>query len=140
MMTPMFSAMQAASALIPGPLGLFSSIGSGELVLILVLVLIIFGPKQLPDLARSLGKTMRGIRQATDEIREEIGVDDIDLGPLNRRRPGPVRRPGSIPPRHTIPEDSKVADSKVADSKSGGGSVGEAPETNSETGEEKDES
>ena len=134
-MTPMFSAMQVASVLIPGPLGLFSSIGSGELVLILVLVLIIFGPKQLPGLARSLGKTMRGIRQATDEIREEIGVDDIDLGPLNRRRPGPVRRPGSIPPRHTIPEDRKVAESQ-----SGEDSAGEAPDTESKTGENKDES
>jgi len=135
-MTPMFSAMQAVSVSIPGPLGLFSSIGSGELVLILVLVLIIFGPKQLPSLARSLGKTMRGIRQATDEIREEIGVDDIDLGPLNRRGPGPVRRPGSIPPRHKIPEDSKAADSKAP----GDDSTGEVATPKSETGEDKDES
>jgi len=40
---------------------------SKELIIILVIVLVIFGPKQLPQLGKMLGKTMREIRQGMEE-------------------------------------------------------------------------
>jgi len=43
-----------------------------ELVIILVIVLIIFGPRRLPDFAESFGKSIRKFRQATREAREEL--------------------------------------------------------------------
>lgn len=41
-------------------------IGPGELLIILVLALIIFGPSKLPDLARTLGRTVREFKKATE--------------------------------------------------------------------------
>jgi sec-independent protein translocase protein TatA len=47
-------------------------IGFQELVLILVVALIIFGPKKLPELGRSLGKTLAEFRRASNEIKHNI--------------------------------------------------------------------
>jgi sec-independent protein translocase protein TatB len=47
-------------------------IGMPELIIILVVALIVVGPKKLPDLAKSLGKGMNEFRRATDEIKQEF--------------------------------------------------------------------
>jgi sec-independent protein translocase protein TatB len=47
-------------------------IGMPELLIILVVALIVVGPRKLPDLARSLGKGMQEFRKATDEIKNEL--------------------------------------------------------------------
>ena len=46
--------------------------GFSEILLILFAVLILFGADKLPEVARSLGKTIRQVRDATDEIKTEI--------------------------------------------------------------------
>jgi sec-independent protein translocase protein TatA len=51
-------------------------IGWNELVIILVIVLLIFGPRRLPDFAEALGKSIRKFRSATQEAREEIEGKD----------------------------------------------------------------
>lgn len=45
---------------------MFRSIGWQELVIVLVIVLILFGPKRLPQLGKTLGKTMRSIRDGVE--------------------------------------------------------------------------
>jgi len=52
-------------------------IGMPELIVILVVALIIIGPKKLPDLARSLGKGLAEFRRATDDVKESLNVNDI---------------------------------------------------------------
>lgn len=47
-------------------------IGMPELLLILVLALIVLGPKKLPELARALGKGMAEFRRATDDLKDEF--------------------------------------------------------------------
>ncbi len=47
-------------------------LGWPELLVLLAVALIIFGPKRLPEVGRSLGKTIREFRKATSEVREEI--------------------------------------------------------------------
>ncbi len=46
--------------------------GISEIIFILFMVLILFGADKLPEVARGLGKTMRQLRDATDEIKTEI--------------------------------------------------------------------
>ena len=46
-------------------------IGAPELIIILVAVLIIFGPGKLPDLGRTLGKSIREFRSSVQEVNEE---------------------------------------------------------------------
>ncbi|MDI6754706.1 MAG: twin-arginine translocase TatA/TatE family subunit [Thermodesulfobacteriota bacterium] len=55
-------------------------IGLPELIIILVVALIVFGPKKLPDLAKSLGKGMAEFKKATDDLKTSIDNDlKIDL-------------------------------------------------------------
>lgn len=57
-------------------------IGLPELIIILVIALIVFGPKKLPDLARSLGKGMAEFRKATDEFKSTIANDVQEIKDL----------------------------------------------------------
>jgi Tat protein translocase TatB subunit len=50
-------------------------IGMPEMLVILALALIIIGPKKLPDLAKTLGRTMREFKKATSEFKETIQLD-----------------------------------------------------------------
>lgn len=50
-------------------------IGMPELILILVIALIVIGPKKLPDLAKSLGRAMREFKKATSELKESMELD-----------------------------------------------------------------
>lgn len=51
---------------------MFGNIGFPELLVILTIALLIFGPKKLPEIGRSIGKAMREFRRTSDEIRERI--------------------------------------------------------------------
>ncbi len=58
----------------------FLNIGGGEFMVILMFILIFFGSKRIPELARSLGKGMREVKDATDSIKQEISgsVRDVE--------------------------------------------------------------
>ena len=60
----------------------FGSIGMPELVIIFTIVLLIFGGKKLPELARGLGKGIREFKKATTEVQDEISktLDEADTG------------------------------------------------------------
>lgn len=51
---------------------LFFEVGAGELMLIMIFILIFFGSKNIPQIARGLGKGMREIKDASNSIRSEI--------------------------------------------------------------------
>ncbi len=52
-------------------------IGMPELIVILIVALIIIGPKKLPDLAKSLGKSLSEFRKVTDDVKETIHADQL---------------------------------------------------------------
>jgi len=51
---------------------MFGSIGFPELLLIFIVVLLVFGPKKLPEFAKLLGKTLREFRSTVDEAKAAI--------------------------------------------------------------------
>jgi sec-independent protein translocase protein TatA len=59
---------------------MFGSIGMPELIIIFVIALIIFGPRKLPELGRSLGKSLAEFKRASNELKstleEEIRIED----------------------------------------------------------------
>ena len=51
---------------------MFGSIGFPELLVIMTIALLIFGPKKLPEVGRSIGKALREFRKTSDEIKDKI--------------------------------------------------------------------
>ena len=84
-------------------------IGFQEMLIILVVVLIFFGPKRLPDLAKSLGKGIAEFKKATEEVRK--GIEDAVKEESTEEAPKPPedlsaygKAPGSHPaPGETAP-------------------------------------
>jgi TatA/E family protein of Tat protein translocase len=66
------------------------SIGFGEILVILLLGLIIFGPKRLPEMGRTVGRSLREFRRAAADLRAEI-ESDVDDGPP--KVPSPAEQP-----------------------------------------------
>ena len=52
-------------------------ISGSEIFIILLVVLLLFGSKKLPEVAKGLGKGLREFRRATDEIKKEISDNEI---------------------------------------------------------------
>ena len=57
---------------------MFGSIGMPELIIIFVIALIIFGPRKLPELGRSLGRTLSEFKRASNELKSTL-EDEIRL-------------------------------------------------------------
>lgn len=55
---------------------MFGNIGTGEILIILLIVLIFFGAKKIPDLASGLGKGIREFRKAAKDIQEDVSLDE----------------------------------------------------------------
>lgn len=60
---------------------MFGSLGIPELILIFIVALIVFGPKRLPEIGRTLGKAMGEFKKATDDfkntIEREVQVEEL---------------------------------------------------------------
>ena len=52
-------------------------IGMQEIIIILVVALIVIGPKKLPDLARALGRAMGEFRRATDDLKDNLDINGM---------------------------------------------------------------
>ena len=82
---------------------MFGSIGMPELIIIFVIALIIFGPRKLPELGRSLGKSLAEFKRASNELKstleEEIRLDeqratlDASKAAASQAPPAPVTAP-----------------------------------------------
>ena len=74
-----------------GALNMFGSIGMPELMIIFVIALIIFGPRKLPELGRSMGKSLSEFKRASNDLRntldEEIRVEEKPPDQSSRTKP-----------------------------------------------------
>jgi TatA/E family protein of Tat protein translocase len=84
-------------------------LGMGELLVILALALIVLGPKKLPDIATTLGKAIRSFRKATQDLGDQLEVDETVKQPLRelkaalRDEPPPHRLATHSAPASTAP-------------------------------------
>jgi sec-independent protein translocase protein TatA len=76
---------------------MFGPLGFPEVLFILVLALLIFGPRRLPEIGRTIGKGMAQFRKASNDLRRSI-ESEISLD-----EDGPPRRPASFAPPRTSP-------------------------------------
>jgi TatA/E family protein of Tat protein translocase len=90
-------------------------IGLPELIIILIVALIVFGPKKLPDLAKSLGKGLAEFKKAGDELKSSIESDlkvDLNEQNYNPEESSPSETPASSqvkPPETVLPPNQPPA-------------------------------
>lgn len=76
------------------------SLGGQEVLIIFIIVLLLFGAKKIPELARGLGKSMGEFKKARNEFEDEIkrAADDIDLEDKKAKE---VASPSATKPRES---------------------------------------
>jgi sec-independent protein translocase protein TatA len=67
---------------------LLFDISGGELMVVLLFILLFFGSKGIPEMARTLGRTMRQVRDASNEVQREIqrGATEVTRAAQEQRR------------------------------------------------------
>ncbi len=85
---------------------MIGSIGTMELVVILVIALMVFGPRKLPELGRSIGKSLGEFKRASNDLRHTL-EDEIHVEEQARRetaRPAPAPSPAAARANTRDPE------------------------------------
>jgi sec-independent protein translocase protein TatB len=78
------------------------NIGFGEMAIICIVLIIAVGPERLPTMMKTLGKTLRTLRQASRDIRASTGIDELMREDFDIYTP-PPRRPAIAPPPAVAP-------------------------------------
>lgn len=71
---------------------MFGSVSFNEILLILVLALLIFGPKRLPQIGRTIGKALGEFRRASSELKRTVETEMSTLEMEAAAKPGPNER------------------------------------------------
>lgn len=92
-------------------------IGLPEMVLIFVLALLVFGPKKLPEIGRTLGKTLRGFQDASKEFEQEFkkAADTVEEAVKEEPMKATLEPPAQLTPAEDIPEATMVVESPEAE-------------------------
>lgn len=99
------------------------NIGTGEIIVIAVVALLILGPKRLPELARGIGKFMREFRRQTDDVRNVVEREFYKMDQELDAEPPPVIAPsdGAVPSGGDLPPHSGESSQLTAGMPSGEG-------------------
>jgi len=73
------------------------NVGPLELVIVLVIALLVIGPKRLPEMGNSLGKTIREFRKASSDISEATSMDPQAKPASQQATTAPASAPASAP-------------------------------------------
>ena len=87
----------------------FFGIGTWEILLILIVALIIWGPGKLPEIARKLGQTVRALRKASFDLTTAV-TKELDITKeldLKEKAHPPDSKPASTGPKNTQPKKPK---------------------------------
>ncbi|MEI6350523.1 MAG: twin-arginine translocase TatA/TatE family subunit [Verrucomicrobiota bacterium] len=77
----------------------FSNLASGDMIIILIVILLLFGAKRLPELARGLGQAMNEFTKAKDDVQRQIAtaVEPPVQTPPAAQAPAATQEPKPVP-------------------------------------------
>ena len=88
---------------------MFGPVGVPELIIIFTIALIIFGPRKLPELGKSLGKSLAEFKRASNELKntldEEIRLEERRTATLEEERRNAERQTAPVHPVDHMPAD-----------------------------------
>lgn len=94
------------------------SLGWPEIIAILVIVLVIFGPKRLPEIGRSLGKGIKEFKKSTSELQDHLTKDDSEKPKVENVEAAQPAPAATLPVNATEPaagpEPKQASESKQA--------------------------
>ena len=90
---------------------MFSQIGPTELIVVLAIVLLVFGPKRLPAAGKALGSSMRGFKESLTGDKDHDEIDEVK--PV---APAPEAKQAEPAPAVADPAPEKVDQSESSDS------------------------
>jgi Tat protein translocase TatB subunit len=79
---------------------MFGTLGGQEILFILVIALIVFGPRKLPEIGKSIGRMMAEFRKASNDFRRTL-EDEVEADkarPVEPVTPAPAENPADPPP------------------------------------------
>jgi len=65
---------------------MFGNLGAGEIVLIVLVILLLFGAKKIPELARGIGKGMSEFKKGLKDVENEIKSADTDSKKIDEKK------------------------------------------------------
>ncbi len=92
---------------------MFGSLGFPELLFILVLALLVFGPRRLPEVGRTIGRALGEFRRATHDLKRSIDTE-INLEDAPASRPAPTGQSARAPESAPAPEPAAPAEPPAA--------------------------
>jgi TatA/E family protein of Tat protein translocase len=98
------------------PLLEFLNMGGGEMMIIMVAVLLLFGGKKLPELARGLGKGIREFKDASEGVKREIhrNINSFDADEEDRKADQNLTyREPELDHSHSIHEETNTAATEI---------------------------
>ena len=78
---------------------MFENFGFGEILLVIIVIIIFFGPKRIPDIAQSIGKGLREFKKAMRDVQDEVS------SAVNEE------------PKHTAPKEQKKLEEPAPEQK-----------------------
>lgn len=97
--------------------------GMSEMLIICAVALLVFGPQQLPEMAKKIAKGLKEVRKASDDLKRSINFEDEDERPKWRPPERPVmtetKAPSSLSPPPSIPGSQLANEEGVAHDEAG---------------------
>ena len=91
-------------------------LGSMELIVIFLVILLVFGAKRIPEIARGLGKGIREFKSATREIKDELSVDQNAPPPRTIHPPSHTTAPRADTYQQSAPQPASAPQASQTDS------------------------
>ncbi|MEO7080764.1 MAG: twin-arginine translocase TatA/TatE family subunit [Flavobacteriales bacterium] len=117
---------------------LFLDVSGGELIVVLLFVLLFFGSKGVPDVARTMGRTLRQLRDASADVQREIekGASDVRKGFEEQKKAFRIEPPEHAAPQKTAQQEDTLSSPEAEEPEATATTAANAPDAKADLSQE----